>query len=123
MVVAAHDSELGGAGAIVACPGGRLVTAGRDGAVVVVAADAGFPEVEVDGALAEAAKRDGTRRRNAPVGSEPADDPTEPVFKDQRPADDEVPEKEDEGKEGEVRKPKGKAKGGGKEGDRKRRKA
>ena len=42
-------------------------------------------------------RRDGARRRNAPVGSEPADDPTEPVFKDQRPADDEVPEKEDEG--------------------------
>ena len=99
--VAAHDSERGGAGAIVAVPGGRLVTAGLDGAVVVVASagDAAFPEVEVDGALAEAAERDGARRRNASVGSEPADDPTEPVFKDQRPADDEVPEKEDEGKE------------------------
>jgi len=111
--VAAHDSDLGGACAIVACPGGRLVTAGRDGAVVVLV-DAAFPEVEVDGALAEAAGKDGARRRNAPVGSEPADDPTEPVFKDQRPADDEET-KEEEGK-GEVKgEGKGEVKGEGKE--------
>ena len=88
--LAAHDSQSGGAVAVVAAPGGRLVTAGGDGAVIVFKTASSFPEVKVDDALvaaAEKARAKGRTHASGPLPDEPRDDPDEPVFKDQKPAD------------------------------------